>query len=28
VAPLAEVEKDRPRLPATDVKSLIATRRG
>ncbi|QOF79779.1 phenylacetic acid degradation protein PaaY [Variovorax sp. 38R] len=28
VAPLAEVEKDRPRLPAPDVKSLIATRRG
>ncbi len=28
VVPLAEVEKDRPRLPATDVKSLIATRRG
>ena len=28
VAPLAEMETDRPRLPATDVRSLIATRRG
>lgn len=27
VAPLAEVEQDRPRLPATDVRSLIATKR-
>lgn len=28
VAPLREMEPDRPRLPATDVRSLIATRRG
>ena len=28
VAPLARVEQGRPRLPATDVRSLIATRRG
>ena len=28
VAPLARVEQDRPRLPATDVRSLIATKRG
>jgi phenylacetic acid degradation protein len=28
VAPLAQVEAGRPRLPATDVRSLIATRRG
>ena len=27
VEPLAQVEPDRPRLPATDVRSLIATRR-
>jgi hypothetical protein len=27
VQPLAEVEADRPRVPAPDVKSLIATRR-
>ncbi|RIX77961.1 phenylacetic acid degradation protein PaaY [Acidovorax cavernicola] len=28
VTPLAQPEADRPRLPATDVRSLIATRRG
>jgi len=28
VAPLRQMEPDRPRLPATDVRSLIATRRG
>jgi len=28
VAPLAQVEADRPRLPATEVRSLIATKRG
>ena len=28
VAPLAQVEPGRPRLPATEVRSLIATRRG
>jgi len=28
VAPLAQPEPGRPRLPATDVRSLIATRRG
>lgn len=28
VAPLARPEQDRPRLPATDVRSLIATKRG
>ncbi|MDP9930268.1 phenylacetic acid degradation protein [Variovorax paradoxus] len=28
VAPLAQMEPGRPRLPATDVRSLIATRRG
>ena len=28
VAPLAQTEPGRPRLPATDVRSLIATRRG
>ncbi len=28
VAPLAAVEADRPRIPASDVKPLIATRRG
>ena len=28
VAPLAEMEADRPRLPAIDVRPLIATRRG
>ena len=28
VEPLSSVEKDRPSLPATDVRSLIATKRG
>ena len=28
VAPLRQMEPDRPRLPATDTRSLIATRRG
>jgi len=28
VAPLAQVEPHRPRLPATEVRSLIATKRG
>jgi len=28
VAPLAAMEADRPRIPASDVKPLIATRRG
>ncbi|MEJ1165918.1 phenylacetic acid degradation protein PaaY [Variovorax sp. CCNWLW186] len=28
VVPLRQMEPDRPRLPATDVRSLIATRRG
>jgi phenylacetic acid degradation protein len=28
VAPLQQMESDRPRLPATEVRSLIATRRG
>jgi phenylacetic acid degradation protein len=28
VAPLQQMEPDRPRLPASDVRSLIATRRG
>jgi phenylacetic acid degradation protein len=28
VAPLRQMEPDRPRLPVTDVRSLIATRRG
>jgi phenylacetic acid degradation protein len=28
VAPLAQPEPGRPRRPATDVRSLIATRRG
>jgi phenylacetic acid degradation protein len=28
VAPLAQVEADRPRLPATEVRSLIATKQG
>ena len=28
VTPLEQVEPERPRLPATDVRSLIATRRG
>ena len=28
VAPLRQMEPDRPRLPASDVRSLIATRRG
>jgi phenylacetic acid degradation protein len=28
VAPLAQVEAGRPRLPQADVRSLIATKRG